>query len=155
MARINISIPDELKERMDAIENLNWSAVAAQAFEVETRRHQRIVNMEQAQIVDRLRASYEKRHVVEHDNGHQHGVKWAAEIAEADELMWLADNQDGAAEALMQSSHLDGTPFENIDLEEFWLWQVRAERLPSRAFADGFVTGAIEVWETVEDEVRG
>jgi len=33
MATLSVSIPDDLKERMAAMEEVNWSAVARKAFE--------------------------------------------------------------------------------------------------------------------------
>ena len=36
MAKINLSIPDDLKERMAEFgDNVNWSAIAKTAFEIE------------------------------------------------------------------------------------------------------------------------
>jgi metal-responsive CopG/Arc/MetJ family transcriptional regulator len=33
MGTLSVSVPDELKERMDKLDEINWSAVARKAFE--------------------------------------------------------------------------------------------------------------------------
>ena len=33
MSTLSVSVPDELKEKMDELEEVNWSAVARKAFE--------------------------------------------------------------------------------------------------------------------------
>lgn len=33
MGTLSVSVPDELKEKMDSMEEINWSAVARKAFE--------------------------------------------------------------------------------------------------------------------------
>lgn len=51
-ARVTISIPKRLRERMDAVgRELNWSAIAAEAFEAALRRRE------------------ENNHVDKHENG--------------------------------------------------------------------------------------
>ena len=34
MSTLSLSVPDELKEKMDELEEVNWSAVARKAFEI-------------------------------------------------------------------------------------------------------------------------
>ena len=107
--------------------------------------------MEHTQIVDRLRASYASTAEAEFEEGHTAGVDWAAKRGEADELMYLQDKTDDAIDALY-SGNLKSTPF-----EEYLDWEGVTGGLDdpsSRQFVRGFVAGAIEVWEKVEDEVR-
>ena len=155
MARMNISVPDELKARMDDI-NTNWSAVAAVAFELEVRQRERIDKMDRGAVVERLRATYEKDKSRQFDVGHEAGVAWASEEAEASELMSLNDAAgiEDAADFL-RAGRYDETAFEKYsDAASFFEEALGSEPVvPSTAWVRGFVTGALEVWEQVEDEV--
>ncbi|WP_422032193.1 hypothetical protein [Roseovarius sp.] len=146
MARMNISIPDELRARMDEVEIVSWSGVAARAFELEVNKRKRITDMDHAQIVDRLKASYAVTAEADFNTGHEDGVKWAAKEAEADQLMWLSETDD--AVDLIFDGKSDGTPFEVRHEHDIFF------KDQSRQYARGFVAGAVEVWEKVEDEVR-
>jgi hypothetical protein len=93
MARMTISIPDAVKKRMDRVkEPLNWSAIAAEAFELklgELARKSKEKTVET--VVARLRASK-----LEHANhrskeGYEAGVYWATHTAEYDELARLSE----------------------------------------------------------------
>ena len=37
MTTLSVSVPDELKKKMDALDEVNWSAVARKAFEEKVR----------------------------------------------------------------------------------------------------------------------
>ncbi len=60
MARMNISIPDSLKDEMDELSSVNWSALAAEVFGREVRKSREVDAMNTEQVVERLRASYEE-----------------------------------------------------------------------------------------------
>ena len=149
MSRINLSLSEKLKAKMDNLPHVNWSAVAVRSFELEVRRNQRIENMEKAQIVDRLKASIEVVENAEFDLGRKEGLDWAAKYADADELMWLDQNRADADNVFWSGQWID-TPFENRNFEDIFS---NGERT-SLAFVKGFAVGAIELWEKVEDEVR-
>ena len=59
MARMNISVPDNLKDHMDgAEESVNWSKVASRAFEIELgeiAKRKKVKDMNS--VVQRLKAS--------------------------------------------------------------------------------------------------
>jgi hypothetical protein len=57
VAKINLYIPGELKVRMDAVDNINWSDVALPAFysALATLEHRR--NPSMSAVIERLRAS--------------------------------------------------------------------------------------------------
>ncbi len=148
MARMSISMPDQLKVEMDAIGSVNWSALAVEAFQRVVRKSRKVEAMNTEQVVERLRASYEETKSVEQEEGHAAGVEWASTTAEADELIWLEANDELAALRLHEWRVSD-SPFEEYDLQDFW-----GESKPSHAFVEGFVEGAIEAWENVKDQVR-
>ncbi len=154
MARMSISIPDQLKVEMDAIGSVNWSALAVEAFRRMVRKSRKVDVMNTYEVVERLRASYENHAESEEEDGHDLGVDWVAKQAEYGEILWIAETHD-AAERLhawrqigILDSHLD-----RWDPEEFWEI-VGADAYPSRAFIKGFVEGARESWENVKDQVR-
>lgn len=90
--RSAVSIPIELKARMDAVEeSINWSSLACQAFEeklVEIAKKK--VEMDRAEVIARLRASKRKVASRLYDAGFAAGEKWAKAEAGAHELRNLA-----------------------------------------------------------------
>ena len=151
MARMSISMPDQLKVEMDAIGSVNWSALAVEAFQRVVRKSRKVDAMNTEQVVERLRASYEETKSADQEEGHTTGVSWASETAEAAELMWL--DQDGSADAL-HVWRVSDSPFEDYDNSEFWEIAGGLESRPPLAYIEGFVEGAVEVWEKVKDQVR-
>lgn len=160
MARLNISVPDELKARMDDI-NTNWSAIASEAFELEVRKRERIVEMNHAQIAGRLKASYQQEAAKYFDKGHENGAKWAALEADAAELMFL-ENRTSSADGgqFLRRGDYEDTPFEEYGDVETFLEVVLSisdgtVNLPAPIWFEGFVAGALEVWASVKEEVVG
>src|SRR5258705_7140093 len=81
MARINVSVPDSLKERMSALDaRVNWSEVAQTAFEREIVKHNfEVENMEQ--VIERLRVSKGEYEASENERGRKDGCDWACRYA--------------------------------------------------------------------------
>jgi len=52
MANVTVSVPDDLKKKMENAGSVNWSVVARQAFEEAVRRREML---EAAEDIDRLR----------------------------------------------------------------------------------------------------
>ena len=52
MASVTVSVPDDLKKKMEHVSGVNWSEVASQAFEEIVRKREML---EAAQNIDRLR----------------------------------------------------------------------------------------------------
>lgn len=93
--RMNISIPSELRTRMDAVDvPMNWSSVAAQAFEEVLRDLEIQKKAEELdEIAERLRKS-KTRGVNELLNkGLEDGRDWARSLADALELRRLSDER--------------------------------------------------------------
>src|SRR6476620_501940 len=91
MARINVSVPDSLKERMSALDSrVNWSEVAQAAFEREIIKHNfEVKNMEQ--VIERLRASKTAFAEKEQADGLAHGRSWAQQHASYKHLRAVVD----------------------------------------------------------------
>ncbi len=154
MARMNISIPDSLKDEMDELSSVNWSALAAEVFGREVRKSRKVDAMNTEQVVERLRASYEYHTLNDDEKGNLLGVDWAAKEAEYGELFWIAETHN-AAERLhaWRRTDIEGSAFDEWTPEVFWEI-VGGDAHPSKAFVRGFVYGALEVWEKVKDQVR-
>jgi len=94
--RTNISIPQELKARMDAVdEPVNWSAVACDAFrqklaEIIKRKGAKDVK----DVIERLRASKQKSRSTTYTHGANLGEMWAKHHAETVQLERLEEFHD-------------------------------------------------------------
>ena len=66
MVNVTLSIPEELKKRMDAIQEINWSAVAREAF------NEKIKDME---FIKKFKA---KSKITEED-----ALKWGKEVSKS------------------------------------------------------------------------
>src|SRR5262245_50206342 len=90
--RMNITIPNDLKKQMDKVgSDVNWSAAAAEAFRaklLEVTSQRRVENMQD--VIERLKASKERRMNEQYQVGLGAGKRWAESIAEAHELERLA-----------------------------------------------------------------
>jgi hypothetical protein len=171
MARTTISIPDNLKKRMDKVrEPVNWSAIAANAFELklgEIARKQQEKTVEA--VVQRLRASKLQSLSRIEAEGREVGIEWAKKYAEWNELERVAQiNSDewfsGPPNAPFcwadyLAFEIQGTNRDELDRsisEDFWyrsLGDSRDKRLDSEEFLGGFVAGAVEVFEEVENKL--
>ena len=169
--RMTITVPQDVKEQMDQVnENVNWSAVAAEAFrrkvvEVRTRRTK---TMTKANLIERLRAAG-RADPYGFEAGHAHGRKWAEEKALPRYLRALAEGVEDAFAFDCDPEDPQQTPFRNIgyklarrirddgtDWEGFWKDAIGAggtSLIQKEEFAQGFVAGAVEVWEEVKDEL--
>lgn len=86
MARVNLSLPDDLKARMDGL-NQNWSEVAKAAFEhvVELEELRASGNEHEAGL-QRLREEKRKNGARQEAEGERQGRSWALETATFDQL---------------------------------------------------------------------
>jgi hypothetical protein len=159
MARINLSLPDALKDQLDAEAGVNWSAVAQHAFEWELEQRSWMKMDGLQQNIERLRASKAKAAGEDFEAGKVSGRRWALESAEWRELHNLYDfAEEGAMDSLDDGTgtawytaygilHGEET-VDNSDAMEFWEAQ-SGDRRPSDAFVQGFVTACNEVSDAV------
>lgn len=168
--RMNISVPDDLKNRMNKTgENVNWSAEACRAFEdklaeLAAKKERKTM----ADVITRLRASKRKtddRSVVE---GRAMGREWAGERAEAKELetlestfsnsdSWYDQNESSAYSPgeLLYFSIYPEMEGDRAGAEAFWQAICGDDTSPmnSASFVNGFIEGALELWEEVKPNI--
>ena len=158
MARMNISIPDQLRERMSPLDRkVNWSEVAQAAFEREVSSRS-FTGEDMEQVVERLRAS--KASFLEQSEraqGKRHGQNWAKTHASFNELRTVANLKFDDAAAGKYGIELDKA-LGNTEVryeESFWqdgdpdrIWSI-----PPDKYVEAFVEGAREVWDEVEDKL--
>jgi hypothetical protein len=151
-ARTTITVPPDLKARMEAVEeSVNWSAIACQAFEqklAEIIRRRGVRDMKE--VVARLRASKVRVGSELYQRGVEVGKAWAMNHAEADELSRLSEFH---RECENSSWGWDGF----FDLPEAASAYGNGERI---AFAilgedyDGDRSAAEEFWDRAADFTR-
>jgi len=179
MARTTISIPDDLKRRMDAVqERINWSAVAAGAFEGKLREvtHQRR-DLVLADVVERLRTTRDGEEQSEHAKGYTAGRDWAVSRADYGQLTrlkrlydwweyepeydldWFLDNVGNdtrwtaAQYVAFEILGIDNADRKPEQAEAFWLLALDGAVVLEVAgdYLEGFIKGAVELFAEVAD----
>lgn len=90
-ARTTISVPGDLKRRMLKVRHVNWSAIAAAAFEAELAAiAQRSQGVDIHSVRERLRASKAASETESYRKGFEEGYRWAQTSAEHAELKRLS-----------------------------------------------------------------
>jgi hypothetical protein len=174
--RTTISVPAALKERMEQVEGVNWSAIACRAFEAKLAE---IITKKGAKdmedVVARLKASKAKTGDADKIRGREAGREWASSRAEAVELErleayteadfggwsweeWLIGPHvsNGFSDAHMVAEAVTDEGLDRRDAESFWITaigELAFNQMASATFLVGFVKGAMEVWSKVKDEV--
>ena len=147
MARINLSIPDEIKAKIDQLKTENWSKIAQDAFN----NHIKIleikeVNMKEANL-ERLRQSRDAYFEISHAEAIKKGKEWAlnSEFADIERVAALADENlsDEPTWALTVALGYDESPNQSEILEQ--MESIFGTRKPSREAIEGFVDGVVEV----------
>lgn len=145
MARVNISIPDELRERMEGL-NVNWSSLAQAAFAhavdiEEMRAH----GQDLESGLERLRADRNRNGAYEEAKGFKAGASWALQEASYDDLHAFVNDADLRQDttALMQRVHV-------IEGElSFALPDMPPRKPVTSAYACGFLAGATDVFNKI------
>jgi hypothetical protein len=162
--RMSVYLTEELKAKMDEFEasfpsRVNWSEVAQRAFgkHIVTMKVNRTMTREA--VIERLRVSREEELVMANASGLKEGRHWAETRATYADLRRLERSfvpQSGAPEdatidwivRLLDPERELGYGWE--DLIEHHLYEEMAN---DPNFVEGFLTGALEVWEDVKDDV--
>jgi hypothetical protein len=170
-ARTTITIPPDLKARMEAVEEpLNWSAIACTAFEqklAEITKRRGAKDMKE--VIDRLRTSKQKHESDQYNSGHEAGQEWAKSEAEAGELIrlekWRADGSDVWLSAFVTTGRDAWSSAEHF-VFQIWpeddgdrqaasnFWEQQGyEYYPDDDFVHGFAEGALSIWDHVKDKL--
>lgn len=152
MARMNISIPEELRQQMNAMSDRNWSDIARSAFDREVRKSKNIEVQDKDAIVARLKAEHEEHQQYEVEAGHRDGAEWAAKMAGLAELRFISDCDSHSADVLFDWN-VDETCLKGHHRQEFW--DIAAGREVdeiSKAYVEGFVQGVTELWKSVRPQ---
>lgn len=149
MARINLSIPDELKTRMDVLD-LNWSAVAQAAFTnaIQTAEIRDFNPKERDLMTElglvRLRELKAQNLKLQYAEALQEGRQWALDIAEYEDLRLLAELREVIADKGHAAKY-----FNEWDCSDesrggrSWL------KADNDTWAEGFIKGAGEIFDLV------
>lgn len=164
--RTTISVPADLKKRMDKIsEDVNWSALACQAFEgklAEVISKKGAKDMEE--VLARLRESERQSASDATKAGYEAGQEWVKHHAQVSELRRLdkywhsvGENDRWVLFAASDTPGVSGPPaWESLaeavqpdgDAKEFWevLLGDDIEQADDSDFMKGFFDGAFELW---------
>jgi hypothetical protein len=94
MARMSISVPDELKARMDRIEGENWSETVRPVFIAKVTYHESVEDAMTDKTLERLRLSRDEYLTERETDAKESALSWAKETAEYRELKRIAALSD-------------------------------------------------------------
>lgn len=145
MARVNISIPDELRARMEGL-NCNWSAIAQEAFaiavEIEELKHEGH-DMDAGLV--RLRNNKRADSAREHSRGMSHGRTWALEEASYENLEELVRKLEWANGSPERHEELINWVDQKLQNSILDLPDIKAPTF-SRSYINGYLEGVRDVY---------
>jgi hypothetical protein len=152
MARINLSIPDELRDQMDQWPEVNWSKVAQDAFSLQVEIQSLKGKSPQDAGIARLRAREQNGEKL-FAEGVAIGKEWALDRCSYDELERVAK----LAEAIEQGAAIDllglARAYCNDDCNRSdanaLMEDLFGREEPDEALIRGFIEGAAEVLNKV------
>jgi len=159
MARVNVSVPDEMKERMDALaDRVNWSEAARAAFEREITAASMPDDPDIDQVVERLRKSKADSWQANLKKAREEGREWAKKRASYNQLKEVVRLKFTGRGYWKQ---FDEATFEEESGDWGGYFSDRyGERpgeepvpMPPDEFVEAFVEGARDVWHEVADKI--
>jgi post-segregation antitoxin (ccd killing protein) len=153
MARINVSVPDSLKERMSALDSrVNWSEVAQAAFEREIVNHTTFEVEDMEQVIERLRVSKKEYATTQNAKGKKDGHDWACRYATYADLRAVSDLEPQGTEFAAQvDAALGKNPREG---DSFWINEDTGQvKYPSDDYVFGFWDAADDVFAEIKDKL--
>jgi len=173
--RTTISVAADLKRRMDKVtEDVNWSGLACRAFEgklaeISSRKQEK----DMSDVITRLRESKRQNDTAATAAGREAGERWVKEVAEVAEIQRLEAAWDslGANDQWTMFSVPDGNAYSAGEClvftiqpdndgvrqaaEEFWDFFLgdNIEAQNDAAFMEGFITGALDLWQTLKGQL--
>ncbi len=162
--RRSVSLPAELEQRIRAcseVNRVNWSNVAARAFERELEFHEAMSkgakNMKAT--IERLKRGKADAESKDRAEGVEIGKKWATDSAEYDELVGVASiDSDWATAESTERDELQGELCSKLDCNSYdfqvsVLGFVSGDAELTRGFLVGFYEGVMSVWNEVKDSL--
>jgi hypothetical protein len=150
MARVNVSVPAEMKERMDALgDRVNWSEAARSAFEREIATATMPADPNLDQVVERLRTSkaeFDREYVI---RGREAGRNWAKQTATYKDLRAIGGFTPMTGEGLYCHQLDRALKKPNWDRGDWY----EGSGNPSDEYVEAFVEGAKDVWREVADKI--
>jgi hypothetical protein len=153
MARINVSVPDSLRERMSALDQqVNWSEVAQLAFEREIIAHNNLEIEDMEQVIERLKVSKAEHEKAENELGKKEGHEWACRVASYGDLKKVSDLELVGSGFATQFDEALGNDWRNR--VSFWIDEETGRvRPPSDEYVFGFWDAADDVFAQVENKL--
>lgn len=146
MARINISVPNELKARMDKHPSINWSQTASELFESKINEIESSIEVkDMTGAIARLKASKANFKNDIKKQGYEFGLQWAMADADYEELNRLAkaDENREIPEDLRGLERL-------ITDQNYDFYNLMEYGIDEPEFISGFMAAALEVFRRVE-----
>ena len=172
--RVTISVPDELRRQMGKHPEVNWSAVAAQAFILKLGEIAKLKERKtMSDVVARMKASKLEEGSELFKQGQGAGEEWAKNHAEYGELKRLAGFKDDH-DSQYDHDSLVGQAFGQYELiafailgledchnrkasDDFWADALEGyeemELLKEPEYLRGFVEGALAIWLALEGKI--
>src|SRR5262245_47426485 len=152
MARVNVSVPDEMKERMDALgDRVNWSEAARSAFEREIAAATMPDDPDIDQVVERLRKTKADSWQAHLKKAREDGREWAKKLASYNQLKKVARLKFTGRGYWKQFD--EATSDEESGDWGGYFYDHYAERpgeepvpMPADEFVEAFVEGVRDVW---------
>lgn len=150
MATLNVYLADALKAQMESVEGVNWSQIAQDAIRAELAKR-KLMNTAQTDIA--TVAARLKSTGTSYTSGYAAGVKWAQQLAAAEQLEiieawdWEADldrlerSSGGEVFAVDAARDLFEREWAYDDVQLLMGGRITEKRL------EGFIEGAMSVWK--------
>lgn len=149
MAKLNLYVPDELKKRMDAVSDVNWSDITRPALLSALATLEQHRSPDMTTTIERLRASKAESLKRDELEGQTHGREWAEQHADYDELRRLSELSQEAINAdPLQVLARAVDPDDQLDsLKEYCFGDADAN--VSDAYISAFIAGAVRLFNEV------
>lgn len=172
-----VTIDSDMDKAMKKASDVNWSAVATQAFASKLKALKQEKTMKT--VVDRLKQVKAQEQTEATEKGREIGRSWAADYAKPKELARLEKFADSAGDLGIYFN--DGEPLAPWGQAEWLVFEILGTHEDDRSelisgsfwegagidtdepsdkelvekgdFLEGFVVGALEVWEAVADQI--
>lgn len=160
MARMTMWVTDDLEARMDTVKGVNWSKVAADAFE------RKLKERDMGAVIRRLRETLDEDFEKAMLAGYAAGWDWACETATADQLKRCTsiDHESFRREPLVayRRVHLVAAYVYNLSLEDDEIYKASVRMLgedeamygDDDVYLEAFISGAIDVWDDLHKALR-